>query len=91
MSEKKNFIIKIGFSAIILVILILIISLQIRIRSLESEKELLQKTIEDYRLIVEEMEYDMELSREDYIEKYAREVLGYHKYSDIIIKEPTDK
>ena len=89
--KNKSQIIKIGFGLALLIVVILLISLQIQIKELEQEKEALQKTIEDYRLIVEEMEYDLNLPREDYIEKYAREKLGYHKYSDIIIKEATDE
>ena len=74
-----------------ILVIVLIISLRIRIKELETEKELLQKTIDDHRLTVEEMEYDLDLPKNDYIEKYAREILGYHKYSDIIIKEASDE
>ncbi len=89
MKSKKLFL-QIGFVAAILVMCILIISLQIRIRELEEEKSLLEKEVEDYRITVGEMAYDYNLPREDYIEKYAREVLGYHKFSDTLIKEETD-
>lgn len=89
MKSKKIFL-QIEFGTIILAMCILIISLQIRIRKLEGEKSLLEKEVEDYRITVEEMAYDYELPREDYIEKYAREVLGYHKYRDTIIKEESD-
>ena len=30
------------------------------------------------------MEYDLSLPKEDYIEKYAREVLGYHKNGELV-------
>jgi cell division protein FtsB len=89
MKSKKIFL-KIIFGFAILIMCILIISLQIRIRKLEREKSSLEKEVEDYRITVEEMAYDYEIPREDYIEKYAREVLGYHKYSDTIIKEESD-
>ena len=88
--KNKSKIAKINFVIILVAVFILIISLRIRIKELETEKEMLQKTIDDYRLIVDEMEYDLDLSKNDYIEKYAREVLGYHKYSDTIIKEASD-
>ncbi len=89
--KNKDLIYKIAFGGTVLVMLILIISLQVRIRTLEKEKEALERAVEDHRLTVGEMEYDLELPREEYIEKYAREVLGYHKYSDVIIKEGTDE
>lgn len=89
--KNKNQLIKFSLGLVSIIVLILIISLQIRIHELENEKEQLEKNINDYRLIVEEMEYDLDLPRDDYIEKYAREVLGYHKYSDIIIKEASDE
>ncbi len=89
--KNKDLIYKISFGGTVLIMVILIISLQMRIRTLEKEKEALERVVEDHRLTVGEMEYDLELSKEEYIEKYAREVLGYHKYSDVIIKEDTDE
>ena len=89
--KKKSKTGKICFIAISIAVIFLIISLRIRIKEIENEKELLQKTIDDYRLTVEEMEYDLKLSKNEYIEKYAREILGYHKYSDIILKEASDE
>lgn len=89
-TNKKN-VLKICFGIVALVMIVLIVSLQIRIRQLEAEKSVLEKELEDYRLTVEEMEYDLDLPKEAYIEKYAREVLGYHKYSDTIIKYESDE
>ena len=56
-----------------ILVIVLIISLRIRIKELETEKELLQKTIDDYRLTVAEMEYDLNLPKKDYIEKMCEE------------------
>ncbi len=89
--KKKLSLLTIGFFIASLVMMILIISLQVRIDKLEEEKAVLERAVQDHRLTVEEMEYDLDLSMEEYIEKYARGVLGYHKYSDIIIKEATDE
>jgi cell division protein FtsB len=36
------------------------------------------------------MEHELLLPKEDYIEKYAREVLGYYKYSDLIFQKKTN-
>ncbi len=89
--KHKGLILKIGFFGAVFVMLILLLVLQVQIKSLEKEKNSLEKEVEDYRLTVEEMEYLLDLPREDYIERYAREILGYHKYSDIVIKEETDE
>ncbi len=89
--KHKSLMVKIGFGGVVFVMLILIVSLQLRIHSLENEKNELEQKVEDHRLTVEEMEYDLDLPREEYIEKYAREVLGYHKYSDIILREESDE
>ncbi len=89
--KHKGLILRIGFFGTVFAMLILLLVLQVRIKSLEEEKNILEKEVEDYRLTVEEMDYLLGLPREDYIERYAREVLGYHKYSDIVIKEETDE
>ncbi len=82
---------RIVFFGTVLIMLVLIFILQIRISALEKEKIELAEQAADQRLTVAEMEYSLDLPREDYIEKYAREVLGYHKYSDIVIKEEADE
>ncbi len=71
--------------------IVVIVSLQIQIQKLEKEKLALESELQDYRLTVEEIEYDIDLPREVYIEKYAKDVLGYHKFSDIIIKNGKDE
>ena len=90
MIQNKKLLLKIVFGIAVSVMLILIVSLQLRIQLLEEEKVIMEDRLTDYRIIVEEMEYNMNLPREEYIEKYAREVLGYHKFSDIIIKSESD-
>ncbi len=89
--KRKSTLLRFLFLGATFAMLILIFTLQIRIKTLEKEKAEWEQQIEDYRLIVEEMDYNLDLPMEEYIEKYAREVLGYHKYSDIIIKEPEDE
>ena len=51
---------------------------------LEKEKEKLSASLDEYRKSIEKMEYDLSLPKEDYIEKYAREVLGYHKNGELV-------
>ena len=46
---------------------------------------------EEYAEKVEKMRYELSLSDEEYIEKYAREVLGYHKSGEIVFKNASDR
>ena len=57
--------------------------------TLQKEKEQLAEIVDDYKIAIEEMEHELLLPKQDYIEKYAREVLGYHKHSDLIFEEKT--
>lgn len=72
------------------IVVIYIISLQFQMRSLQKERDALKEVVDDYKIAIAEMEHELLLPKEEYIEKYAREVLGYHKYSDIIFKEKTN-
>ncbi len=65
---------------------IAILTLQIKRRELERERDALTALLEQQRTHVEELNYNRSLPREDYIEKYAREVLGYHKEKELIFK-----
>ena len=46
---------------------------------------------DNYKTSISDMEQELLLPKEEYIAKYAREVLGYYKYSDIIFKEKDEK
>lgn len=84
MKAKTSTFVKIALGGITFILLIAIISLYIRLGRLEKEKDSLSDLIEEYQKSIEEMEYDLSLPKEDYIEKYAREVLGYHKNGEIV-------
>lgn len=66
------------------------ISLQMQLRTLVKERDELKEVVDDYKISIAEMELELELPKQEYIEKYAREVLGYHKHSDIIFEEKTN-
>jgi cell division protein FtsB len=49
----------------------------------------LAEIVDTYKTSIADMERELLLPKEEYIAKYAREVLGYYRYSDIIFKEKT--
>ena len=63
------------------------ISLQLQMNVLQKERDELAEVVDNYRTAISDMEHELLLPKEEYIAKYAREVLGYYKYSDIIFKE----
>jgi cell division protein FtsB len=63
------------------------ISLQLQLSKLQKERNELSEIADTYKTSIADMERELLLPKEEYIAKYAREVLGYYKYSDIIFKE----
>lgn len=88
--KKSRFIFRILLLGVVLFTAINIISLQFKIKDLKAEKDKLFSALEEYQLTIAELEDALSLPKEDYVEKYAREVLGYHKHSDIIFREKTN-
>ena len=84
MKVKTSTFVKIALGGMALVLFIAIISLYVNLKNLKKEKNSLSVLIEEYQKSIEEMEYDLSLPKEDYIEKYAREVLGYHKNGELV-------
>lgn len=84
MKVKTNTFVKIMLGCAALLLIIAIISLYVKLGDLEKEKEKLSASLDEYRESIEKMEYDLSLPKEDYIEKYAREVLGYHKNGELV-------
>lgn len=84
MKVKTNTFVKIALGCTALLLIIAIISLYVKLGNLEKERDQLSAALDEYRKSIEKMEYDLTLPKEDYIEKYAREVLGYHKNGEII-------
>lgn len=88
--KKKRLFFRITCICVACFVLIYIVTLQIQLRSLTKERDSLKEIADDYQLAIAEMEHELLLPKEEYIAKYAREVLGYHKHSDIIFKEKTN-
>ena len=90
MIKKKNFFPAIIVAAIVIFLMVIIIVLQSQINALNRQYDELNAELERHQDLVDELNYEFTLSEKEYIEKYAREVLGYHKFSDIIIKSESD-
>ena len=87
MKKKSKLWIRFIFLAALLFVLIYMISLQLQLSKLQKEKNELSEIVDTYKTSIADMERELLLPKEEYIAKYAREVLGYYKYSDIIFKE----
>ena len=88
--KKPKLFFKIALTCVVCFMIIYMISLQIQLRSLQKERDTLKEIVDDYKISIAEMEHELLLPKEEYIAKYAREVLGYHKHSDIIFKKKTN-
>lgn len=74
---------------IVLIMLIIFSALSIvmvkdRTSEFEAEKSELDMQIEAQSERVEKLKYELSLPDEEYIKKYAREVLRYHKSGEIV-------
>lgn len=87
MKKKSKLWIRFIFLAALLFVLIYMISLQLQLSKLQKERNELSEIADTYKTSIADMERELLLPKEEYIAKYAREVLGYYKYSDIIFKE----
>jgi len=87
MKKKSKLLVRFSLLAIILVVVVYMISLQLQMKSLKQERDELANVVDAYKTSISDMEHELLLPKEEYIAKYAREVLGYYKYSDIIFKE----
>ncbi|MBQ2988757.1 MAG: septum formation initiator family protein [Clostridia bacterium] len=87
MKKKSKLLLRFVLLAVLLGILIYMISLQIQLNKLQKERNELANIVDTYKTSIADMERELLLPKEEYIAKYAREVLGYYKYSDYIFKE----
>jgi cell division protein FtsB len=67
--------------------LITVLVLKSQIDALNEQKDILAATVKLYQDEVDELQYDFTLSEKEYIEKYAREQLGFHKTGEIVFKK----
>ena len=61
--------------------------LQSQINSLDEQYEELVSEVKQHQDIVDELNYEFTLTEKEYIEKYAREKLGFHKTGEIVFKD----
>ena len=87
LKKKSKLLLRFVLLAVLLGILIYMISLQIQLNKLQKERNELANIVDTYKTSIADMERELLLPKEEYIAKYAREVLGYYKYSDYIFKE----
>jgi len=84
--KKKSIFPKVIFAVLILCLGISIAILNSQIKELEEARDELYSSVKEYQDRVDELKYEGELSEREYIEKYAREVLGFHKTGEIVFK-----
>lgn len=91
MSLRLRKIIQIGSGVLIVLLIILFVVLQIRINNITQAKAELEEKLLQYQEKLDELNYKNSLSEEEYIKRYAREVLGYHSQDEIIFKFDYDE
>jgi cell division protein FtsB len=87
MIKKKNFFPIIIVSIIVIFLTVIIVVLQSQINSLDEQYEELVSEVKQHQDIVDELNYEFTLTEKEYIEKYAREKLGFHKTGEIVFKD----
>jgi len=90
LKKKSKLLVKFSLLAAILVIMIYMIALQVQISVLQQERDELLEITDNYKTSISDMEHELLLPKEEYIAKYAREILGFYKYSDIIFKQKNE-
>jgi cell division protein FtsB len=87
MIKKKNFFPIIIVSIIVIFLTVIIVVLQSQINSLDEQYKELVSEVKQHQDIVDELNYEFTLTEKEYIEKYAREKLGFHKTGEIVFKD----
>ena len=87
MIKKKNFFPIIIISVIVIFLTIIIVALQSQIKALNVQYDELSAELKSHQDTVDELNYEFTLSEKEYIEKYAREKLGFHKTGEIVFKD----
>ena len=90
LKTKSKLMTKFILLAIVLFVVIYFVSLQIQLNRLEKERDELAGIVDTYKISIADMERELLLPKEEYIAKFAREVLHQYRYSDIIFKEKTE-
>jgi cell division protein FtsB len=87
MKNKKIFFPAIIVAVLVIFLAVIIIVLSSQIKELNRAHDELRAALEQQQDIVDELNYEFTLSERDYIEKYAREKLGFHKSGEIVFKD----
>jgi cell division protein FtsB len=91
MKAKTQLIVKIALSVFAVFLLVSVVVLKVQIDNLEKQKNELALMAEKNREELEELRYKLTLSEQEFIERYAREELGYHKTGEIIFINQSDE
>lgn len=83
---KKNTLLKMILAISAFALAVAMISVQFKTNKLEKEQEQLTDLLESYQNTIQSLENDLSLPKNEYIEKYLREVLGYHRTDEIIFR-----
>ena len=84
MNKRTQLIVKIALGVFALFLLVSVVVLKIDVDRLEKQKKELTEIAQKNREELEELQYKLTLSDVEYIERYAREELGYHKAGEIV-------
>ncbi|MBQ8448711.1 MAG: septum formation initiator family protein [Clostridia bacterium] len=87
MIKKKNFFPAIIVAVIVIFLVIIIFALRSQINALNEQYAKLNEELKAHQDTVDELNYEFTLSEKEYIEKYAREQLGFHKTGEIVFKD----
>ncbi|MBP5231527.1 MAG: septum formation initiator family protein [Clostridia bacterium] len=84
-THRVSLALKIACGVILTVLFISVINMQIQLKSLRERKEALEEQIAEIKDDIEETKYRLSEEVNDaYIERYAREVLGYRYPNEIL-------
>lgn len=82
---KKNSFLRAVLIVTVLVLLIVIIVLRIRLSRLKSLREQEQNALRERQRVIDSIEYDLTMPRDEFIEKDARE-RGYRQNGEIVFE-----
>lgn len=89
--SNSNLIVKFAVLCIIVILIFAVIKIQTELNELKSKKAELVKQIEDVEDTIEEVTIRLDTPvNDEYIERAAREFLGYGKPGEIVFYNATD-
>ncbi len=80
-----NFIVRLSLACIIIVLAIALLSIQMKLNELKKSKQAMESQIEDVVDVIDELSIRLNTPvTDDYIERVARDELGYRREGEII-------